>query len=268
MAGRRCLHRVAEKTSERARTRRGDSIERSNSSWETPTHTPAPKPRPNPYQDRRSARLLRPAASDRRLSSASSPRQAVRGERHLITRRALATRRKGQQCERPDHQLPVSSHHDTVRAWVRPYPPRTGGSTYMARSFTQSTNQRITHRYYIPADGDDAQHPNIFHLPPSGQSQQRAPTLWDVRRVRKPFVRPSMGSGADPARSLLRRVAGVPLHCAPLSSSHDASIPPPARRRTYTHTALPHPRGLPLPLQDAPRRGQGGGRGLDGRDGG
>lgn len=38
-------------------------------------------------------------------------------------------------------------------------------------------------RYYIPADGDDAQHPNIFHLPPNVSQQQRAPTLRDVRQV-------------------------------------------------------------------------------------
>ena len=34
-------------------------------------------------------------------------------------------------------------------------------------------------RYYIPSDGDDAQHPNIFHLP--GNVSQ--PTLRDVRQV-------------------------------------------------------------------------------------
>ncbi|KAM3574838.1 hypothetical protein VYU27_003263 [Nannochloropsis oceanica] len=34
-------------------------------------------------------------------------------------------------------------------------------------------------RYYIPGDGDDATHPNIFHLPPSARNP---PTLRDVRQ--------------------------------------------------------------------------------------
>lgn len=34
-------------------------------------------------------------------------------------------------------------------------------------------------RYFIPADGDDAAHPNIFHLPPSVRNP---PTLRDVRQ--------------------------------------------------------------------------------------